>query len=152
MSNLFSTSQGTLLKVPSSGSSGIGGIVTIPGLFDDLMLISSGAEVTRCQKVEFQKTLDGTNYGFAFGEDPGRIQITGYAFLTPQSGTQAQAVDTINSFYSKNNVYAKGGQAIEISIGPTSYLGYLEVMAISLQSNQFNFGSFTLSFSTINNS
>ena len=140
-----------MLKPVNSGSTGP--VVNVGGLFDNVILMCSGLEITRIQDVEYQKTLSSKIYGFAFGEAPGKIQVTGYAFLTntPNEGgtTIDQAISKINSYYSSNNVKATSGSPVAISVGGASFMAYLEVMSIVCQSNAMNVGSFTMTFTVL---
>lgn len=156
MASIFTGgSQGLLWKAPPGNGSAATALVTIDGaggLFDSVLLMSSGIEITRVQDVEYQKTLSSNIYGYTFGEGPGKIQLSGYAFLTNSNGGSSSpgaAVGKINGFYDGNNVTAKKGDPINITVGSVSFPAHLEVMSIVLQSNAYNMGSFTMTFTTI---
>lgn len=141
-----------LKPINSEGGNQVGPLINVNGLFDNTILMCSGIEITRAQDVEYQKTLSSTIYGFAFGEGPGKIQVSGYAFLsnTASGTTIDRAVSQINNFYSENNVSSNQGQPVSISIGSESFMAYLEIMSIVMQSNATNVGSFTMTFTVIN--
>lgn len=152
MASIFKGGPGLLLK-PVNSDQQSGPLVTIEGgLFDNTILMCSGLEVTRSQDVEYQKTLSSSIYGFAFGEAPGKIQVSGYAFLSnTESGTTIdKAISKINSFYTENNVSAMQGAPVSISVGSSSFTAYLEIMSIVMQSNATNVGSFSMTFTVIN--
>jgi hypothetical protein len=150
MSTIFKGGPGLLLKPVNSG--GIGPVVNVEGLFDNVILMCSGLDMTRVQDVEYQKTLSNTIYGFAFGEGPGKIQINGYAFLSnsKDGGTTIdKAVAKINKYYDTNNVSATGGEPVSISVAGISFMAYLEIMSIAFQANATNVGSFTMTFTRL---
>jgi hypothetical protein len=152
MSSIFKGGPGLLLQPINSGAQS-GPLVTIgSGLFDNIILMCSGFEMTRVQDVEYQKTLSSVIYGFAFGEGPGKIQISGYAFLSNISDgtTIGRAVSQINEFYSQNNVSSNMGSPVSISVDSSSFNAYLEIMSIVMQSNATNVGSFTMTFTVLN--
>jgi len=111
-------------------SDGAMGILTL-SLAPSDFLIFTGVAIQRNQVTQYVKTLDSSIYGYAWGEGPGRIIISGIIFLNP------------------NNVYAQSGP-ISVSLGSTTFLGYLEGMNISAEMNEFNFANFTLEMSIIN--
>lgn len=151
MSTIFKGGPGLLLKPVNSG--GAGPVVNVGGLFDNVILMCSGLEITRVQDVEYQKTLSSTIYGFAFGEGPGKIQVSGYAFLTntkDEGGTTIdQALAKINGYYGGNNVSATGGEPVSISVAGNSFMAYLEIMSVAFQANATNVGSFTMTFTIL---
>ena len=113
-------------------------------------LILTGVQIQRNQVTQYVKTLDSSIFGYAWGEGPGRIVISGIIFLnTNCKESTADGIAAVNNYYSSNNVSKKSGP-IAVSFGAVTLLGYLEVMNISAEMNEFNFANFTLEMSIIN--
>lgn len=142
---LYKAPTGSLVSYSFSGS-----LVNIDGFpAQDSKLISTTFSLTRGQDVEYQKTLSRALYAFAFGESVGQVKLGGLLFFSScDSGANAESVDAINSFYEENNVYEKSEPLI-IGIGGLSLDCYLEAMAVSVESSEFNYGNFSLVFSKI---
>jgi len=145
MADIFKATRGTVMK----SSDGAMGILTL-SLAPSDFLIFTGVAIQRNQVTQYVKTLDSSIYGYAWGEGPGRIIISGIIFLNPNcAATSGDGVGVVNEFYTSSNVYAQSGP-ISVSLGSTTFLGYLEGMNISAEMNEFNFANFTLEMSIIN--
>jgi len=112
------------------------------------VLVVSGISVQRNQVTQYIKTLDDHVFGYAWGEGVGSVRITGHCFLAKCDSPSAESFSNINSYYSSNNVYSKRGP-VSISAGSATYSGYLESMELNGEMSTFNYGQFSLTFSTI---
>ena len=149
--SLFQANAGALTRLPIGAASTL---VTVDGLDDQLtrgMLLATSLKVDRVQDVQYQKTLAGTIYAYAFGEGMGRIQLGGYAFFADCSdGGLTTALSDLNAYYDQNNVYARN-DPVMIAVGDIAFTTYLETLSIAVEENPFNFGAFNLLFSVLPN-
>ena len=152
MPSIFTANAGALTRLPVASTSTL---VTVDGLDAQLtqgMLLATSLKVDRVQDVQYQKTLAGTIYAYAFGEGMGRIQLGGYAFFADcESGSMTTAISDLNAYYDQNNVYARN-DPVMIAVGGTAFTTYLETLSIAIEENPFNFGAFNLLFSVLPNS
>lgn len=145
MADIFSSRPGQLIKLQTS-TQGLA-LITLSGLFPSPLLIGTTFGVDRSQDTDYQKSLTGLIYGYAFGEAVGRIQIGGLAFFDSCSGG-GSSMDTLQSYYDANNIYTKTAPTV-IGIGNVSFSGYLETMSTVVENAEFNYGSFNFVFSRI---
>jgi len=145
MSDIFGAKPGTLIKM-KSGVSGGAALISLSGIFPSSVLIGTSFHQDRTQDVEIQKSLTGIMYAYAFGEGAGKISVGGMVFFYSCDG--GSAVKELNDYYEQNNIYAKSSPTI-IGIGNASFPGYLDALSISVESADYNYGGFNLSFLTI---
>jgi hypothetical protein len=112
------------------------------------ILVISNIAIRRNQVTQYVKTLDDKTFGYAWGEGPGAILVSGHIFLMQCASPTGEGVAAVDGYYDENNVYTKGGPC-SLSIGGASWLGYLEKETLDLQMTQFNFGQFSLEFTII---
>lgn len=149
MADFYSYKPGTLITIPSSNQGGAS-ILSLSDLFPSPLLVGTTFNLDRTQDVEYQKTLTGLIYAYAFGEAVGRLQIGGLLFFEScdGSGGGQAAIKVINDYYDKNNVYARTSPIVA-GIGGVSFSCYLETLSANLESSEFNYGSFNLMFSKL---
>lgn len=111
-------------------------------------LIITGITVHRKQVTQYVKTLDDKVFGYAWGEAPGTVTITGIIFFGNCGSPNSGGISAVNSYYDSNNVYKKTSP-ISVSLGSTAFQGYLEELQISAEMNEYNYGTFTLSLTTM---
>lgn len=149
MADFYSYSPGTLIKIPT-GQQGAS-LLTLDGLIGNAsapLLIGTTFGLDRVQDVEYQKTLTGIIYAYAFGEGVGRIQVGGLLFFAGCDGGGQSGIKALDDYYSKNNIYTRTPPIIA-SIGGVQVSGYLETMSANLESSEFNYGSFNLIMSRL---
>lgn len=112
------------------------------------ILIITGVSVHRKQVTQYIKTLDDKVFGYAWGEAPGSITVSGIIFFGNCQSSTGGGIATINSYYDTNNVYKKSAP-ISVSLGSAAFQGYLEEVQLSAQMNEYNYGEFTLSMTII---
>ena len=147
MADIFTAVRGTVVK-SSDSAMGLAGL----SIGDSSLLIITSVAIQRNQVTQYVKTLDSSTFGYAWGEGPGRIIIGGIIFLVPSgscSSVTGDGISAVNSFYSENNVYVKSGP-VALSLGNSTFLGYLEVMNIAAEMNEYNFANFSLELAIIN--
>lgn len=145
MADIFNSKPGALIKVPISGGAAI---LTLPGLLGNSLILGTTGSIDRVQDVEYQKSLTGLIYAYAFGEGVGKLQVGGMIFFGGGCGSGIGGLDAVNSYYEQNNIYVRPSP-IAIGFGGVSLSGHLESMTISLESSEFSYGSFSLSFSRL---
>jgi hypothetical protein len=124
-------------------SPGIGG--------EQSLLIITGIGIVRNQVTQYVKTLDDKLFGYAWGEGPGKISVSGIIFHAPNCNPSGDGYGIVNGYYDSNNVYKKGGPCA-LSIGGAGLNGYLERMTLSATMTEFNFGEFNLEMTIISGS
>jgi len=152
MSSIFQAKRGTIVSVPVDGGVAMGFIMLSgfdSNLFSSLLMITE-VRTNRSQVVQYLKTLDTSNFGYAWGEGPGQIMVSGLIFFVdPSCQITGEGVANINQYYDENNVYSSDGQEKILVIGNASFRGYLEKLQITAEQNEFNYGSFSLEFTTL---
>ena len=149
MPSIFAASAGVLVRTPVAD---ISTLVTVDGLDGQLSqgsLLATSLKLDRAQDVQYQKTLAGTIYAYAFGEGVGRFQLGGYVFFadcTP--GANNDAISQLNDYYDQNNISARPDPVL-IAVGGKAFHTYLETFSIAVEENPFNFGAFNLLFSVL---
>lgn len=146
MADIFQAKRGTLVRDAADTTPSI---VTVEGLNTDSLLMLTSVQVVRNQTTQYIKTLDSSIFGYAWGEGPGQIIVSGFVFFSPNCGTITGAgALAVNGFYENNNVYRKEGP-VGVSIGSASYRGYLEGLTISAEQNEYNYGNFSFKFTIL---
>ena len=107
----------------------------------------SDVQANRAQVVQYLKTLDKHNYGYAWGEGPGQIRVSGLIFFVDKCSLSGKGPAAVNKYYDANNVY-NGTEQI-LSIGDASFRGYLEKLQITAEQNEYNYGTFSLEFTIL---
>lgn len=150
MADLFKSVSGSVIKSGVSSPT----FITVDGL-DGLLkggkLLLTSIRIDRAQDVQFLKTLSNLYYIYAFGEAPGKVNISGLLFFSDcgSKSISGGSIGQINSFYESNNAYSKKG-TIQISGGDgMSFKTILTGLSISGDMTPYNYASFSLSFSLI---
>jgi hypothetical protein len=146
MSDIFQAKRGTVVR--SSTSQGAG-LVSLGGLDSSTLLMLTDVQANRNQITQYIKTLDTANYGYAWGEGPGSIRVSGLIFFMDGCEPSGQGAEIINSYYDQNNVYTADGNEQVLTIGGASFRGYLEKLQIGAEQNEYNFGTFSLEFTIL---
>ena len=144
---LYTAQAGTLIKFSNGGKS----FITIPGL--DLAggkLVATAFKVDYAQDIEFQKALSGDMYGYTFGDNVTKIELSGLAFFmncdpATGDGSPADTISNLNKFYKANSASSLK-KPITISIGTWPTQAYLAALSINIESSEFNYAAFSLSF------
>jgi len=144
MADIFQAKRGTVIRADQSAKA----IVSLSGLnTSGTLLMLTEVQANRAQVVQYLKTLDAQNYGYAWGEGPGQIRVSGLIFFVDGCEVSGDGPQILNSYYDENNVY--NGEAQQLSIGSASFIGYLERLQIGAESNEYNYGSFSLEFTIL---
>lgn len=147
MATIFTAIRGTVIKSSEQGM----GLATLP-FANGSTAIVTGITISRNQVTQYVKTLDSATFGYAWGEGPGKIVITGVIFLGVNCQTaDASGLYDLMNFYDTNNVYKKG-KPVSVGLGSVALLGYLEAMTFSADMNEYNFANFSLEFVVISSS
>ena len=85
---------------------------------------------------------------YAFGEVPIKIIVSGWIFMNVCDGGKSQGIDTLNSFYEKNNIYIRK-EPLSLTVGQVPFRAYLESMSINGEQNPYNYIGFSFGFSSI---
>lgn len=144
MSELFKAIRGTLVNNELSNTT----LVTVEGLDTKQFLMLSDVRASRNEVVQYLKTLDNSNYGYAWGEGPGSITVSGLIFFVNECSISGAGFQKINDYFDQNNVYNKN-ETIKIAIGDAAFNGYLVSFSVAAEQNEFNYGSFTLQFTIL---
>lgn len=147
MANIFRAKRGTLVRDSADTTPSI---VRIEGLESGNLLMLTSVQIMRNQVTQYIKTLDNSIFGYAWGEGPGQIIVSGLIFFSPNCGNITGAgASIVNGFYNANNVYRKTSP-VSVSIGSASFRGYLEGLQVAAEQNEFNYGTFSFKFSILN--
>jgi hypothetical protein len=147
MADIYNASRGTVIRSDQSTNGSI--VKLIPGFESNPLLILTDVRATRNQIVQYLKTLDTSNYGYAWGEGPGTITVSGLIFFVDGCVPSGGGAEAINDYYNENNVYNADGREQRLMIGNAAFLGHLEKMTIVAEQNEYNYGSFVLEFSIL---
>ena len=146
MAQFFSVKRGTLiLQDPEANAS----IMSVEGLavFSQIAMITN-IRAERNQITQYIKTLDKLNFGYAWGEGPGTLIVSGIMFFTKNCAPSGDGPGAINKYYDDKNVYDYT-KPIKIAIGAAIFNGYLESLVMEAESTLYNYGTFTLQFRTL---
>lgn len=144
MADIFQAKRGTVIRSQQSAK----GLVNLSGLTTSgTLLMLTDVQANRAQVVQYIKTLDTSNFGYAWGEGPGQIRVSGLIFFMSGCQLSGSGPAIVNGYYSSNNVY--NGKEQTLQIGSASFIGYLEKMQISAEQNEYNYGTFSLEFTIL---
>ena len=149
MADIYHSSAGSLVKSKVSGSSFLSA-TGLDKILNGGKFLCTSIRVDRGQEVQFLKTLDNAYYLYCFGEAPGKIMVGGLLFFVDCASPNGNAstIRDINTYYEKNNAYASK-QPLTVSMGAASFNCILTNLSVAADMNAFNYGSFSLSFTTI---
>jgi len=146
MASIFKAIRGTIVKNIGTKTMSV---IKVDGLetFSDAMFLTQ-VTAQRNQVTSYIKTLDANNFGYAWGEGPGSIMVSGLIFLTKSCNVDGSAAKKIDGYFNSKNVYTSGKKN-KVAIGDAVYEGYLENMTISVEQNEFNWGTFMFKFTIL---
>lgn len=152
MSDLFASAPGTVAVVPQEYV--LPGRIKIAGHEPQAFLVS-GADYDQEVSQQFQPSLDRAHYIYVFGDQMGKIDVNGLAFLAlcgQGGGGDAAGFKEVLELYEKNRSSTRE-EPVDVSIGSqviSGFLGALRVKAITAADDptglryEFTFRVFTL--------
>jgi len=144
--DIFSvTNAGRVIKTRATSR----GFVTLGdgGILQGTRLLCTGVKFERSQAIQTSQTLNNTLFAYAFGEQPGRVFVSGIVFLGEEQcgGDSSNAIKQLNDYYAANNAYTRGS-FLDVVIGGVAFQVLLQGFAFVAEMTPYNYGSFSLSF------
>lgn len=157
---LFYNGSGKIAKLTGSVSGGFQ--IKIDGLTTTANVIITGVSLQQGVRISYFETMGASIYMYPLGNKISKIQIRGIGYANCATGaanaqTQAGSNKTILEFYDKfklkkPNSNASGIVPVVITIGSSSFTGFLEDLATNYDSNNglpFGMVQFVASLSVV---
>lgn len=131
MSSIFSTAPGTVAQF-DMGSVVPGKIASddldLPGGGSGIGIILTNTVYDQATHQQFSQSLDDAVYIYVFGDQMGKIDLSGIAFW--ETCTGEHGISTIMDSYEKNRA-SKRETSVTVVLGPKTIIGFLTKLKIS---------------------
>jgi len=143
---IFTATPGTVAIMDAKGA--LPGRIYIQD-FDPLTAVLVDASIDQATNQQFQTTLADAIYMYVFGDQMGRINLHGLAFISTCKGDGGDTgLESVLEWY-KTNRAAMKSDPILVHVGKFKLSGFLTAMNVRAHDPDKRVNSFTLQISTL---
>lgn len=142
--DLFACRRGFVVSM--QGCKGMPGKLKLEG-FEPLAAIIEAPALRHSVNMQFMESMDNAVYAYAFGDNMGVISLRGVAFAA-SCETSNSGLKTLSDYY-KNHRAVNRKEPVTISIGSTTYSGFLTELDIGSRDPSYMLLDFTMIIRTL---
>lgn len=147
MASVFLSKVGVVNVVGGDDGEALPGRVELDGLVSTAVIIVD-ANYTQATNQQFQSSLEDTIYMYVFGDQMGKVEITGLIFGAGCLGGATSGVEDVLNYY-KDNRASKKETAVIVQVGETKISGFLTAMMIRSENPEDRINRFAFTISSL---